>query len=158
MPGNPVAAHWQSPSRERAAVSHIHLPDGILPAWLWLGGYAATVLALALLWRGGKATAEPRQFALLGIFAALMVLAMTFEVPPLSYHLNLTVVAGVVLGPRLSILAAFLANTLLAAMGHGGVTVVGLNTLVLSAEMLAGYAAFRLLMRNRANITRLLRA
>lgn len=133
-------------------MSHIHLPDGILPTWLWLSGYAVTAFLIAALWRWGKATADPRRFALLGIFAAIMIIIMTIEVPPFSYHFNLSVVTGIILGPQLSVLAALMVNVILALVGHGGITVVGLNALVLSTEMIAGYYAFRLLSRLKLSV------
>ena len=115
--------------------------------WLWASGYLLTFLLIGALWRGGKATAEPRKFALLGIFAAMMILVAMIEVPPVSYHFNLSVVTGIILGPRLSVLAALMVNVILSLIGHGGITVIGLNTLVLSTEMIAGYYGFRLLRR-----------
>ena len=135
-------------------LSHIHLPDGILPVWLWAAGYLAAFLLIGALWRGGKATAEPRRFALLGIFAAMMILVAMIEAPPFSYHFNLSVVTGIILGPRLSALAALMVNMILSLIGHGGITVVGLNTLVLSTEMIAGYYAFRLLTRMHFGLTK----
>lgn len=134
-------------------MSHIHLPDGILPVWLWLSGYALTALVISVLWRGGKATAEPRRFALLGIFGAMMILVMMIEIPPFSYHFNLSVVTGIILGPQLAVLVALVVNLILSLIGHGGITVVGLNTLVLSVEMLAGYYVFRLLCRVRGSLS-----
>ena len=135
-------------------MSHIHLPDGILPVWLWASGYLAAFLLIGVLWRGGKATAEPRRFALLGIFAAMMILVAMIEIPPVSYHFNLSVVTGIILGPRLSVLAALMVNVILSLIGHGGITVIGLNTFVLSTEMIAGYGAFRVLCRIRIGLTK----
>jgi len=128
-------------------MSHIHLPDGVLPAWLWLSGYAVAVLLIAALWRGGRTTAEPQRFALLGIFAAVMILVAMIEIPPFGFHFNLSVVSGIILGPRLAVLAALIVNLVLALIGHGGITVIGLNTFILSTEMIAGYYVFRLLSR-----------
>ena len=122
--------------------------------WLWAAGYLLTFLLIGALWRGGKATAEPRRFALLGIFAAMMVLVASIEIPPFSYHFNLSVVTGIILGPRLSVLAALMVNVILSLIGHGGITVIGLNTLVLSTEMIAGYLVFRLLSRVHLALTR----
>lgn len=119
----------------------------MFPAWLWLAGYAATAVVLALLWRRGTAGSAPRRFALLGFFSAVMILVMSLENPVIPYHFNLSVVAGIILGPRLSVLSALLVNTILALLGHGGVTVIGLNTLTLTTEMLVGYAAFHALTR-----------
>lgn len=128
-------------------MSHIHLPDGILPVWLWAAGYLLAFALIGALWRGGKATAEPRRFALLGIFAAMMILVAMIEVPPVSYHFNLSVVTGIILGPQLSVLAALMVNVILSLIGHGGITMIGLNTLVLSTEMIAGWLAFRVFRR-----------
>jgi cobalt/nickel transport system permease protein len=48
------------------------------------------------------------------------------------------------LGPSLIFLATFVVNIILALFGHGGVTVIGLNTLTLSIEGILGYYLFRL--------------
>jgi cobalt/nickel transport system permease protein len=128
-------------------MSHIHIPDGVLPTWLWVSGYAITALLIAIFWRRGKATSDPRRFALLGVFSAIMILAMSIEIPPFGAHINLSVATGIVLGPELSILAALVVNVILSLVGHGGVTVAGLNTLVISTEMIVGYYAFHALMR-----------
>ena len=128
-------------------MSHIHLPDGVLPLWLWLSGYLVTAVLVAVLWKWKRQSTDTKRFALLGIFAALMLLVMSIEIPP--YHANLTVVTGIVLGPPLAIIAALIVNIFLAFMGHGGITVIGLNTLVFAVEILAGYGVFRLLMRLR---------
>ena len=68
---------------------------------------------------------------------------MSSEIVPLAYHINLTVVAGVLLGPWLGIIAAFIVVVILALMGHGGVTVIGLNTLMIATEIVLGGALVR---------------
>jgi cobalt/nickel transport system permease protein len=124
-------------------MSHIHIPDGVLPVWLWLGGW---VVALALVWlassRSGSVDVR-RKIPLVGIISALVLVSMSSEIVPLAYHINLTVVAGVLLGPQLAIVSAFVVQIVLALLGHGGVTVIGLNTLMTAAEMLLGWAVFR---------------
>jgi len=52
------------------------------------------------------------------------------------------------------VLAALMVNVILSLIGHGGITVIGLNTLVLSTEMIAGYAVFRLLNRMSLGLTK----
>ncbi|MHB9131406.1 MAG: energy-coupling factor ABC transporter permease [Armatimonadota bacterium] len=128
-------------------MSHIHLPDGVLPPWLWISGYLLVVLLVGVVWRVTRLKNDPKRFALLGIFSALMILVMTIEIA--VYHVNLSVVTGIILGPALGIIAALIVNIFLAFIGHGGFTVAGLNTLVVAVEMLAGYGAFRLLQRIR---------
>jgi cobalt/nickel transport system permease protein len=125
-------------------MSHIHLPDGVLPAWLWMCGYALAILISAILFRFRKKDFMTRRFPLLGMMAAAMVLGAAVEIIPIAYHVNLTVVSGILLGPSLIFLATFVVNVILALFGHGGVTVVGLNTLVLSLEGILGYLLFRL--------------
>jgi cobalt/nickel transport system permease protein len=51
----------------------------------------------------------------------------------LAYHVNLSVVAGILLRPSLGFLAAFITNLMLAFSGQG-ITVIGLNTLLLGSE------------------------
>jgi cobalt/nickel transport system permease protein len=77
------------------------------------------------------------------MMAAAMVLGAAVEIIPIAYHVNLTVVSGILLGPSLIFLTTFVVNVILALFGHGGVTVVGLNTLVLSLEGILGYLLFR---------------
>lgn len=128
-------------------MSHIHIPDGVLPFWLWGTGWAA---ALALVWVASRVARRAdvrRKVPLLGVVAALVLVAMSSEIVPIAYHVNLTVVAGVLLGPWLAVIAAFIVEVVLALLGHGGVTVIGLNTLMIAGEMVIGWALFRLAVR-----------
>lgn len=128
-------------------MSHLHIPDGVLPFWLWAGGW---VLALAVLWATGHRTnraRERRRVPLIAVVAAMMLVAMSSEIVPIAYHINLTVVGGVLLGPLLSPVAAFIVVLILALLGHGGITVIGLNMLIITAEMVVGSLLFRALVR-----------
>lgn len=126
-------------------MSHLHIPDGILPLWLWLSGW---IIALALLRIASarlRTTDARRAVPLIGVVSAMMLVAMSAEIVPIAYHVNLTVVAGMLLGPWASLIAAFIVVFMLALLGHGGITVVGLGMLVIAAEMLLGNALVRLL-------------
>jgi cobalt/nickel transport system permease protein len=137
-------------------VSHIHIPDGVLPVWLVVAGWVVAGLMIAIAVRAVSAEDLRRRVPLVGATAALMLVGMSSEIVPIAYHINLTVVAGILLGPWLSIITALVVDVMLALIGHGGVTVVGLNTLVVSAEMILGWALFRALVaalgRRRAGL------
>jgi cobalt/nickel transport system permease protein len=128
-------------------MSHIHVPDGILPLWLILTGWVITVAWIALAVRRLADEDLRRRIPLVGAVAALMLVAMSTHIVPLAYHINLTVLAGVLLGPWLSVPTAFVVVTILALIGHGGVTVIGLNTIVIGAEMALGWALFNAFVR-----------
>ena len=126
-------------------MSHIHLPDGVLPVWLWVSGWIVAILGGMILSRLIKKDKLARRLPLLGMMAAAMVLGAAVEIVPIAYHVNLTIVSGILLGPSLIFLATFVVNIILALFGHGGITVIGLNTVILSIEGVAGYLFFRLL-------------
>ena len=128
-------------------MSHIHLPDGVLPVWLWVSGFIVAILVGAILFRFIKKEELTRRLPLLGMMAAAMVLGASVEIIPIAYHVNLTVISGILLGPSLIFLATFVVNVILALFGHGGITVIGLNTLILSVEGILGYFLFRLFWR-----------
>ena len=129
------------------AMSHIHLPDGVLPIWLWVAGFIGAVLVGVILIKLHKKEDLSRRLPLLGMMAAVMVLGASIEIVPIAYHVNLTVISGILLGPSLVFLATFVVNVILALFGHGGITVIGLNTLTLSIEGVLGYFLFHLFWR-----------
>lgn len=125
-------------------MSHIHLPDGVLPVWLWVSGFFIAIVIGSLLLRLIKKEEMTKRLPLLGMMAAAMVLGAAVEIVPIAYHVNLTVISGILLGPSLIFLATLVVNVILALFGHGGITVIGLNTLTLSIEGVLGYFLFRL--------------
>ncbi len=126
------------------SMSHIHLPDGILPVWLWVSGFIVAVLIGFILFRFIRKESLAKKLPLLGMMSAAMVLGASVEIVPIAYHINLTVISGILLGPSLIFLATFVVNVILALFGHGGITVIGLNTLILSIEGIFGFLLFRL--------------
>ncbi len=124
-------------------MSHLHIPDGVLPAWLWVAGWAVTLVAVTVAGRVAERADVRRRVPLLAVVSALMLVAMSSEIVPIAYHVNLTVVGGVLLGPVLSVIASFVVEVVLALLGHGGVTVLGLNTVLIGGEMMIGWALFR---------------
>jgi len=128
-------------------VTHLHLPDGVLPLWLWAGGLALAGVLIAIAARVAAGADFRRRLPTLSMIAAFMIISMSVPVIPAVYHVQLAALAGIVLGPASGVIAAFIVNLLLALVGHGGITVVGLNTLILGSEMLTAWALFRVLKR-----------
>lgn len=115
-------------------MSHLHIPDGVQPVHLWAPGLALALLLLALGARALRGT-SPQRLAYQSALGALMLAAMVVELPlgPLDYHLTLVGPVGVLLGGAAVFQVVFVASAILALVGHGGLTVVGLNALVLGA-------------------------
>ena len=115
-------------------MSHLHIPDGVLPPLLWASGLALALVLLLLAARLGRGDA-PRQIAYQGALGGLMLAVMSIPSPlfALEYCLTLAGPVGVLLGPAAGFQAAFVVCVILALLGHGGLTVVGLNALVLGA-------------------------
>lgn len=113
-------------------MSHLHIPDGLLPVWVWGAGL---LLALLLLVRGSRRARDhsPQRIAYQGALGGLMLAAMAIPLGPLEYHLTLAGPMGVLLGGGGAFQVAFVVSAILALMGHGGLTVVGLNALVLGS-------------------------
>jgi cobalt/nickel transport system permease protein len=123
-------------------VSHLHIPDGVLPVWLWAGGLA---LALLLLARASSIARgqSPQRIAYQGALGGLMLAAMSIPLGPLDYHLTLAGPVGVLLGGAGAFQVAFVVSAILALMGHGGLTAVGLNALILGAAAAVARRAYR---------------
>lgn len=132
-------------------MAHLHIPDGVLPVLLWAPALGVALVLLALsAWRtNAQGLAGNRQLAFQGALGALMLAAMAVEVPlgPMEYHLTLIGPIGVLLGPGAAFQVVFVTNLMLAFVGHGGFTVVGLNALVLGAGAALARPAYRLLAR-----------
>lgn len=113
---------------------HVHIPDGVLPIWLWVLGYGLAALFISVAIK--KIGKDTRKAVWTAAIAAMMLVAMSIPLG-VPYHINLTALAGIILGPWWSLIACFVVNAILASFGHGGVTIVGLNTLVTWFEALA---------------------
>ena len=120
-------------------MSHLHIPDGVLPWMVWAPAWLLALVVLGLsAWASRHAA--PRQIAYRGTLGALVLAAMTLTLPlgPLEYHLSLLGVLGVLAGPAGAFEALFIVSAILAFAGHGGLTVIGLNALVLGAGAAVG--------------------
>jgi cobalt/nickel transport system permease protein len=117
-------------------MSHLHIPDGVLPPLLWAPGL---LLALALLLLAVRSTRResPLKIAFQGALGGLMLAVMSIPLPIFAFEYCLTLAGpvGVLLGPAAGFQVAFVVCVILALLGQGGLTVVGLNALVLGASI-----------------------
>ena len=123
-------------------MTHLHIADGVLPVPLWVAGLLLTAGLVAFVSYRHRADRADR-LTLLGSLAAVMLAAMAVPLGPIG-HLSFAPVVGILLGPGLGFLAAVVVNAILALLGHGGITVLGLNALVLGAGTVAARPLFRL--------------
>ncbi|MGF7186287.1 cobalt/nickel transport system permease protein [Desulfitispora alkaliphila] len=134
-------------------MSHIHLPDGIIPVSWWLTGYVVTFIVMAVLLKKFDTDSMRKKVPLTGVVAATMLIAMSIPLGIIPLHFSLAVLCGILLGPGLGFITVFVVNFILALFGHGGITVVGLNTLVMGSEVLVGFYIFNFL-KERINLPR----
>jgi len=125
---------------------HIHIPDGVLPIWLWIAGYILTFLAIGLIY--SKLSKNLEKVPLVGTLTAftLVVMSIPLGIPT---HLNFSVFDTFLVGPYWYLIIAFIVNFILASFGHGGVTIVGLNTILLWFQGIAGNFLFKFFKRTQ---------
>jgi cobalt/nickel transport system permease protein len=129
-------------------MSHLHIPDGILPPILWILGLVLTALCLAWsAWagRGVGTRGIAFQSALGGIMLAVM--ALPVPITAFDYCMTLAGPVGVLLGAAGAFQVSFVVTLILALLGQGGFTVIGLNALVLGLSAVAARPVYRLVRR-----------
>jgi cobalt/nickel transport system permease protein len=130
-------------------MSHLHIPDGLLPPALWIAGAVLTALALAL---SGLATRRitPQQVAFQSALGGIMLAVMAIPVPITAFDYCMTLAGpiGVLLGAAGAFQVCFVVTVVLALMGQGGFTVIGLNALVLGAGAALARPIYDLLVRS----------
>ncbi len=128
-------------------MSHIHIPDGVLPFYWWLGGLILTFIVLYFLMAKMDRFEVQSRVPRAAMAAAFMLIAMSVPLGIIPLHLSMAVLTGILVGPGLGFLAVFVVNLILALVGHGGLTIVGLNTLVIGTEVIIGSVLFQRLAR-----------
>jgi len=125
----------------------MHIPDGVLPTAVCLGGYATAGAATWFSLRKISQKENPREGipkASLLTAAFLVASWIHIPVPPASVHLVLNGLLGVVLGyyafPAILIGLFFQA----VMFQHGGLTTLGVNATVMGVPALLAYYLFRL--------------
>ncbi|MBZ3935047.1 CbiM family transporter [Methanimicrococcus blatticola] len=132
----------------------MHISDGILPTWVLAAGWILTIILLvvSIAWskkQVGNLTEKVPQAAVMT--AALFVACMfRIPVPPTSLHLMLAGLAGIMLGP-LAFVCIFISLLLQAILlQFGGITVLGVNSLLMGVPALCGYLVFMALSKTKS--------
>ena len=125
----------------------MHIPDGILPALAWAGAYAVTGVITAVSLRKINQVDDPRAAvpkAAMMTAAFFVASSIFFPMPPpmTSAHFILSGTMGVMLGWYA--FPAILIGLILQAIvfGHGGITTLGANALVMGVPALMVYGLF----------------
>ena len=125
----------------------MHIPDGLLPAQVVAGGYAVTGLgtwySLRQINRRGNAREQIPKASLLTA-AFFVASSLYIPLPPVSVHLILNGLLGVMLG--YFALPAILIGLFFQALmiGHGGLTTLGVNGAMMGIPALLAYSVFQL--------------
>jgi ABC-type Co2+ transport system permease subunit len=128
---------------------HIHVPDGVFPIWLWMSCLVLLipllVLAIVLVRK------DQKKMVITSAVTALMLIVFSIEF--FGYHLNFTVLSGIMLGPWWSLISITVVNVFLSLFGHGGITVSPINILINWVEALVGYLFFRIVIKHVKGIS-----
>ena len=125
----------------------MHLPDGLVHGGMAIAGYGACAALVGLsLWRVDRlpdpGALVPRAALVAAVFFAGSLVSI--PVPPTSVHLMLSGLVGVLLG-WLAVPVVLIGLFFQAILfGHGGVTTLGLNGLILGLPALVAFAGWRL--------------
>jgi len=115
----------------------MHISEGVLSPTVWISGYAATAVIAGLTMRNLDMEEIPK----ISVITSVFFVASLIKIPigPTSIHLILNGLAGIVLGRRA--FAAIMVGIILQAIifGHGGITTIGVNTLMMGTGALVAY-------------------
>ena len=129
-------------------MSHIHIPDGIIPNLWWIAGYILTAVMIFILIKKIGNQDMGKKVPLAGMSAAIMLVGMSIPLGFIPLHFSLAVLVGILVGPSIGFIVVFTVNIILALFGHGGITIVGINTLIIGSEVIIGYYLFHGLAKN----------
>lgn len=124
-------------------MSHIHVPDGVIPIQWSALCYVLIAAFLLLAFKRIQRQEIQKKVPFIGVLAALMLLTMSIPLGFMPFHLNMAVLVGIIAGPSLGFITVFVVNMLLGFLGHGGITVAGVNTLIIGSEVVMGSLIFR---------------
>ncbi|MEM8611610.1 MAG: cobalt transporter CbiM [Cyanobacteria bacterium P01_H01_bin.105] len=125
----------------------MHIPDGFVPPQLCIVGYGLSGLVTWHCLRQINRHPDPAaQMPKAAMLAAAFFVASSIQIPlpPVSLHLVLSGLLGAVLGyyAFLAILIGLFFQALF--LGHGGLSTLGINAIIIGVPALVGYGVFQL--------------
>ncbi len=124
----------------------VHISDGVLSLPVLAAGWAITIALIAItLWWSKRKGSIVEEIPKLSVMTAAFFVASLIHIAigPTSVHLILSGLVGVILG-ILAYPAIFIGLILQAFLfGHGGVTVLGVNTIDMGIPALVAYGIFK---------------
>jgi len=124
----------------------VHISDGILSLPVLAAGWAITIALIAVtLWWSKRKGSIIEEIPRLSVMTSAFFVASLLHIAigPTSVHLILSGLVGVILG-ILAYPAIFIGLILQAFLfGHGGVTVLGVNTVNMGVPALVAYGIFK---------------
>lgn len=129
----------------------MHVSDGVLSPTVLAAGFAGAIALGAWTMRNVENEEIPKISVVTAAFFVASLIHFPVPGAPFSLHLVLNGLAGVILGTR-AFPAVFVGIILQALLfGHGGVSVIGVNTVMMGGGALAAYAVWRLHNRSRSS-------
>ena len=120
----------------------MHISDGVVATPLWLGSYVVSAAIIAATTR----KTQPEDIPKTAIMTSVFFVASLIHVPigPTSVHLILNGLLGIILGP-FAFTSIFLGLLLQAFLfQHGGITTIGVNSVMMGLPALLVYRMFDL--------------
>lgn len=118
----------------------MHIADGIVTGPVLTAGFAATALLAAATMRKIDLEEIPKISVMTAVFFVVDFIHIPFVVA--SIHLIMNGLVGVILGKR-AFMAIFIGVILQAFFGFGGVSVIGVNSVMLGGGALLAYGVWQ---------------
>jgi cobalt/nickel transport system permease protein len=104
------------------------------------------IIALSLYWLRSVRKMDNRLIIVAAFCTAALFAIFLVDIPIAGgVHLTMTPLVGILAGPSAGALIVFIVNILAAAVGHGGWSMIGANTLVNFTEVVVAWSLFFLL-------------
>jgi len=120
----------------------MHISDGVVSTPVWIGSYIIAAFLAGIITKN----LEPEDIPKTAVVTSCFFVASLIHIPlgPTSVHLILNGLVGIILGP-IAFISILLGLTLQALLfQHGGITTIGVNSIMMGLPAILAYKIFRL--------------